>query len=186
MTIIEYNKVKVGNLLVFLSEKIRLIDRAKLMKLVYFVDEAAIKERGVPVTWFDYQVCKKGPVPMEMWSDKLSGANRFAEYVDIYKNESNVSVVTPKVNFDHTEFSKNEIRIINNVISNYGGKSFDELSNITHEVGTPWALAKEKYGVKDNEDSESMVDLSLAASEELRSIYEEACDFMRFRVAMAS
>lgn len=186
MTLAEFNKAKIGNLIVLLSEKIKLIDRAKLMKLIYFIDEAAVKECGVPVTWFDYQLCKKGPAPKEMWRDKLSGSNFFSEYVDIRKNENNVSVVIPKVECQHVEFSKYERRIINDVVAKYGEKTFEELSSITHKGGTPWTLSKEKYGVKDGEDSECIVDLSFAVPDDLRPIYEEASDLMRYKAEMAA
>jgi len=186
MTLVELNKPKIGNLLVLLSEKIPLIERKVLMKLLYFIDEAAVSDDGVPITYFDYQICQRGPVPVEMWRDKLNGSNSFSEYVDIRKNDKGASIVTPKVKFQPDEFSEYERRIANSVIDKYGGKTFDELSNLTHKAGTPWALSKEKYDVKDDEDSEHLVELSLAAPESLRPIYDEAHEVMKLHAAMAS
>ena len=51
---IKVNKDKIGNLMVYLSERISPIYHTQLIKLLYLIDEEAVKDDGVPVTWLDY------------------------------------------------------------------------------------------------------------------------------------
>ena len=57
---IKVNKDKIGNLMVYLSERISPIYHTQLIKLLYLIDEEAVKDDGVPVTWLDYKAWQYG------------------------------------------------------------------------------------------------------------------------------
>ena len=59
---VEVNKEKIGNLLIYLAVHLNPLFHTKLIKLLYLIDENAVRDCGVPVTWLDYKVWQYGPV----------------------------------------------------------------------------------------------------------------------------
>ncbi|HEY5570416.1 MAG TPA: type II toxin-antitoxin system antitoxin SocA domain-containing protein, partial [Bacteroidales bacterium] len=57
---IQVNKDKIGNLIVLLATRLKPLYHTKLIKLLYLIDEEAVKEDGVPVTWLEYKVWQFG------------------------------------------------------------------------------------------------------------------------------
>jgi hypothetical protein len=70
------NVDKIGNLIIYLVDKINEIYRqkvylTKLLKVLYIIDETAIKETGAPVTGLDYRVWKMGSVAFDVYRDLM-------------------------------------------------------------------------------------------------------------------
>ena len=63
--------------MVYLSERISPIYHTQLIKLLYLIDEEAVKDDGVPVTWLDYKAWQYGPVaPDTYYITKVSHPNK--------------------------------------------------------------------------------------------------------------
>ena len=75
------NKEKIGNLLIYIASNIKPLYHTQLLKLIYLIDEEAVKEDGVPITWLDYKVWKFGPVAQEAYD--LKSGSSFNEYVNL-------------------------------------------------------------------------------------------------------
>ncbi|WP_297676966.1 Panacea domain-containing protein [uncultured Bacteroides sp.] len=140
------NQSKIGNLLAYLSSKVKDINLRKLIKLVYLIDEESVVSRGLSVTWLTYYVWEKGPVAPCIYNIKQNGGD-FSKYVNVHRDREEKVIVTPVVNEKESalQFSKKELRLIDSIIRKYGSLSADELSEITHKPDGLWDKAKKKY-----------------------------------------
>lgn len=182
------NKELIGNLIILLSEKCAPLCHTKLLKLLYLIDEEAVSDSGIPITWLDYKVWKFGPVDPAIFYIE----SNFDEYIKLDRNDGYngnvVSYINPKKAFNDAKFSDYDIRIIEKVIEEHGHKKASELVDLTHKSGSPWDIAKKENiidfsiaGV-----SEISIDMSriVKGNEEKYANYSEAEDIAIFRSAL--
>lgn len=185
---ISVNKNKIGNLMVFLADKLKPLYHTKLIKLLYLIDEAAVKDRGIPITWMDYKVWQYGPVAPETYYIK-DGNSVFSEFISIKKTDKG-TVIVPKKDFDDSEFSEYNFVIINQVLEEYGNRTVDELVQVTHEPGSLWSKTKEENNIDFSSPianiSNYSIDLSRLVEDDKDKLinYQEAQDMMYFRMAV--
>ncbi len=153
---------KIGNTLVFLAEKIQHLSLTKLLKLLYLIDETAVKKTGVPLTWLDYRVWALGPVAYSIYNEIKYGNKETVNgkvisldnFVKIWKKQSTKRgnseeiYINALVQFKDDEFSDFEIDTINEVVSKYGHLSSKELIHILHKQDTLWHKIVEKNELK--------------------------------------
>lgn len=180
---ITVNKEKNGLLMAYIAEQINGVTLRKLLKITYLIDEKFMKQRGFPLTWFDYYAWEKGPVAPEVYEIK-NGA--FHDFVRCRKN-GNGSNVVESLSMNNCGkmdlFSQYELSLVDEVISQYKDKSADELSEITHRCNSLWSKV-----VAENDilfvDGKSDVVISLQRLNEGDSAkeetYDEALDYMQF------
>lgn len=174
------NGSKIGNLLAYISSKVKDINLRKLIKLVYLIDEKSVTSRGLSVTWLTYYVWEKGPVAPCLYDIKQNGG-AFSEYIEVHRNREEKVIVTPSVKEEKSalQFSKKELKLIDSVIHEYGGLSADELSEITHKRNGLWDVAKKKNNIdfescKGRSDIKlNLIDL-LEGDDEKISVYNDA------------
>jgi len=141
------NKDKVGNIMVYLAERIKPLYHTKLIKLLYFIDEYAVKDNGIPITWLDYNLWEKGPVAPETYFIKnQDDSSVFLEYIKTKKQGESFMII-PNRQFDKRLFSDYELEIIDQVITELGNKRAEELIKLTHAEGSLWGKTKKKYNV---------------------------------------
>lgn len=141
---VQGNKELVGNLIILLAKKCAPLYHTKLIKLLYLIDEEAIRERGIPITWLDYKVWQYGPVDPAVFYIR-----NFSEYISSETTTSidgnaATTIISPKKEFDDDEFSEYDLEIIEKTLVKYQNKTANELVNITHKVGSPWDLTKKE------------------------------------------
>ena len=83
------------------------------------------------------------------------------------------------------QFSTREIKIIDEVLALYGNKKADELTDITHEVNTPWRVAVETSNPNFNKDggkTNIIIDMKLLLNgdEEMINTFEDAKEIAFF------
>lgn len=130
------NKHKNGILLAYIADKIPDIHLRKMLKIIYLMDEHFMTTRGFPLTWFDYYAWAKGPVAPEVYAVK-EGA--FSEFVTAAQDADGKNILTSRQSYDMGVFSKTELTAIDMLLSEYKGKSADELSDMTHEPQSLWS-----------------------------------------------
>jgi len=168
------NIEKIGNLIIYLVDEIdkkykQPLFLTKLLKLLYIIDENAVKETGVPVTGLSYSAWKMGPVAFEVYKDlKHENSDKLSCYVEAKKGVGISGYEWAKINsvnkFDDSEFSDYEIELIDKVIDEYGAYDKDKLIELTHEKGGLWKQVVdenklEEYFKKENTSS-CEIDLS--------------------------
>lgn len=141
---VRLNKNLIGNLMVLIANRCAPLYHTKLIKMLYLIDEEAVKDNGIPITWLDYKVWQYGPVDPATFFIQQN----FGSYVDAKKVYNpygeTATLVTAKKDFDKSEFSQYELELINRVIDKYGGKKPTELVEITHAKGGLWDLTKKE------------------------------------------
>jgi Uncharacterized phage-associated protein len=184
---IEANKNKIADLLVYLSSKVDKINLRKLLKLVYLIDVHAMEKRAIPISWLEYKVWQYGPVSPEIYDIKNNGG-AFADDILVTKNDFGKYIISPKRDVDLKQFSKNEMRIIEDVISKYGNMTADELSDLTHEDGKLWGQAVKTNNIVFTEDhtkTDIIIDLKSSLKDEsARETYNEARECVEFQAAL--
>lgn len=175
---IRVNKELIGNLMILIADKCAPLHHTKLIKMLYLIDEEAVKDCGVPITWLDYKVWQYGPVdPATFFIQR-----NFGEYVNAQReynaNGDAVTVITPKKEFDSSEFSQYELDLINGVIDKYKGKKSSELVAITHAKGGLWDLTK-----KENDLDFSIANISDVSIDLGRLVKENPDKYENFKEA---
>lgn len=145
------NLDKVGNLIIYLVDEIRDRHRqplflTKLLKLLYLIDETAVKETGVPVTGLDYKVWKMGPVPYGVYVDLMhNGSEQLSTFAEAKPGEADWKLIESTGKFDDSEFSDYEMDLIDRIVNQFGYHHIDSLIDLVHEEGSLWKRIVEKY-----------------------------------------
>jgi uncharacterized phage-associated protein len=129
-----YDARSVANLFLDLAEERNVkLTQMQLLKLLYFAGGWYLARRGVPLIRQDFQAWEHGPV-VKVVRDSFKSFGKSpitgrAERMDILTGEFT------EVNPVGCELDRNFIRAVFEKYHVYGGW---ELSDFTHEEGTPW------------------------------------------------
>lgn len=137
------NLDKIGNLIIYLVDEIQSRHRqplflTKLLKLLYIIDEMAVKETGVPVTGLDYRVWKMGPVPFEVYKDFMHDDSEKLSFFAEAQKKGESALIKSVNTFNDSEFSDYEMNLIDRVINENGLYQKDTLIEFLHEEGSLW------------------------------------------------
>jgi uncharacterized phage-associated protein len=152
------NREVVGNLIIYIANHCKPLYQTKLLKLLFLIDEEAVKEKGTPITWLEYNVWEKGPVAKEIYFSKVDNHNSFGDFFHyrkiVRKNKNSICyLIVPNKKVDLNEFSKSDLRIIDHVLEKYGNKTSDELIQLTHGKNTLWYKIKQENNIVFHEDN---------------------------------
>jgi uncharacterized phage-associated protein len=139
---------KIGNAIIYFSERIEQLSKTKLLKLLYILDELAIKKSGIPVLNLKFKVWKFGPVCEDLFVELSSDTMLFKNYITKEQSGENAYIL-PKQAFDDAEFSQNDLDELDFVIEAFGRKTAKELVSYTHRANAPWYNTAKKHGVLD-------------------------------------
>ena len=175
---VQGNKELVGNLIILLAKKCAPLYHTKLIKLLYLIDEEAIRERGIPITWLDFKVWQYGPVYRAVFYIR-----NFSEYISSETTTSidgnaATTIISPKKEFDDDEFSEYDLEIIEKTLVKYQNKTANELVNITHKVGSPWDLTK-----KENDLDFSIANISDVSIDMSRIVKNDPVKYANYKEA---
>ena len=173
------NKEKIGNLMVYILKHQGIVFHTQLIKLLYLIDETAIKANGIPITWLDYKAWQFVPVAPETYYIKYK-KSVFDSFISLYENNigENKLLLFPKVDFDDSEFSDYEMDLIDEVLKEYGTKSPSQLVNVTHEKGSLWDLTRIQYGIDFTKTTKTDISLDFT-----RLIENDKLKLMKYREA---
>jgi uncharacterized phage-associated protein len=181
---IQVNKDKIGNLIVLLADRLKPLYHSKLIMLLYLIDEEAVKDGGIPITWLDYKVWQYGPVALETYFIQEE-PNIFDSYIEKSK-KTDATIIKPRVSFDDSEFSDYDLEIIERVITKFGHMTSKDLVKLTHKEGTLWDIAKKENHINfdaSNTTSDYSLDFTrIISDDELKlSNFKGAKETMMFR-----
>lgn len=156
---------KIGNTIIYLSNKIEKLSKTKLLKLLYILDEISIKKSGIPLLNLKFKTWKFGPVSEDIFVELSSEPSFLKDYFQ-KQIEGDHLYILPNGAFNDDEFSQNDIDLMDFVIEKFGNKSAKELINYTHRENAPWYITAKKNAVLEllqNEqinNTEFVVDMS--------------------------
>lgn len=128
---------KVRNTIVYLAKRIPNLSKTKILKLIYILDELAIRKSGIPYFNLKYKVWKFGPVSEEIFIDLSSETTLLKRYIE-RSSEEGTNSINPIAEFDDNEFFDNDIALLEFVIEEFGGRTAKDLVSYTHRKKSPW------------------------------------------------
>lgn len=137
------NLEKLQNLILCVAAKAPDIGITKLEKLLYLVDFEAIKELGKSISEDAYRNFQWGPVPIHFIPahDNLIAQGKLQERKIKLQSGRDFTELTPHAECDQNSFTRDEWRIIEAVLNEYGHKSAADLVTLTH-AELPWKLTE--------------------------------------------
>lgn len=137
-------KEKLGNTLVYLTQGMPL-GKTQILKLIYLLDEYAIKITGVPFFNFDYKAWKLGPVKQDLFVD-LSNSQPII-FKGFIKAKGQKFIPVEGIDFIDDEFTDFEMELLEQIKSKYATKYAKALVRETHKEGRPWDKAVRANGL---------------------------------------
>lgn len=138
---------KLGNAVVYLAERIKPLSKTKLLKLIYLIEEYAVRTYGLPFFNLDFSVWKLGPVSRDVFVDLSSDEPiLLANYINKTITDGSV-FVTPKKAFSDDEFSDNEMELLEHIVETFQTTSAAELIQLTHRKHSLWYVTAQENGV---------------------------------------
>jgi len=153
---------RVGNILLYIANRIPHLYITKSIKLLYILDEESVKRNGVPITWQGYLVAKHGPLPFNVFSDlRYKGCAQLGNWVTVSEeNEGRMARVLPNGKFDDGEFLDAELELLDEVIDTYKDWTAKELVDHLHKNGSLWHQIYEREDLRKKFDDEGLSDVS--------------------------
>lgn len=145
----EENISRIGNAAIYIAEHTSDLSKTKLLKLLYLMEERSALKYQQPFLGISYEVWQAGPVAKDIYIDLSDGAVLLSKYVktELVKLDDgrDAQYIHPVAAFNDDDFSAYEIRLMDEVLKEYGNKTATELVDIVHQKNTLWyQIAKEK------------------------------------------
>ncbi len=132
---------KLGNAIIFLCEQIQPItpvSKTHILKLVFILEEEAIKKTGIPFFGLHYHVWKLGPVSEDLYYELSEELSLLKPYISKKTNADGTTLIAPAKAFEDDEFSDQDLALMREVADRFKFCSASELINYTHKTGSPW------------------------------------------------
>ncbi|MDT0596110.1 Panacea domain-containing protein [Glaciecola petra] len=153
--LINHEREKLINLIIFLSNNTNNCGKIKLFKLLYFIDFEHFKINGRSVTGLKYAAWKMGPVPTELFEEIDKPEPDMAEALEFSLVPTNIGrpmlTIKPMTHFNDEHFTKRELKIIVNMAKLYADKNAEEMIEATHLENSPWDRVFNKENNKKGE-----------------------------------
>jgi len=150
--LINHNREKLLNALVYFSKNTKSCGKTKLFKLLYFLDFIHFRETGKSVTGLNYYAWEKGPVPQDLFFELEQPNPDLKETVALLKQfgdeDDKLCRVIAKKPFDPKFFSYRELKIMGNLAFVFQEALAKDMVEITHLTGTPWDKTIKEKGKK--------------------------------------
>lgn len=195
---------KIGNLLRYLATEIEELYLTKALKILYIIDENAVRKVGVPVSWQAYEVWKLGPVakviyeeldPRKVHSGSFSNqSSRLSDYVSVQVVPNPVEpqydsfILKPVGAFSDDEFTDFELELMQAVVSACRSLSSKQLVEKLHKEGTLWhqkvqsKKLKRVFALQQNRSSHIIDFTELLKDDPIKAAaYKAAFEAMVFR-----
>lgn len=119
------------------------ISTMKLQKLCYMAQGWNLALADDALFGDEFEAWKRGPVSREL-----------------YRNHRREFSVSRWPMGNPAELSERDRVVVDGMLRNYGALSGVELSELTHQEGTPWSLTRSRAGVRDGESSTETISKS--------------------------
>jgi uncharacterized phage-associated protein len=146
---------KIGNAIIYLSQTLTGLNKTKILKLLFLLEEASIKKYGYPFFNIDFQLWKHGPVVKDIYIDLCDeNPNLLDEFIK--RDVQDASNFIAKKTFCDDEFSDNDIEVMDLIATFAKQKNAKYLVNHTHDHNSLWRKSAIKYGILELLEGELM------------------------------
>ena len=141
--LITHGREKLINSIIFFAENVKFCGKVKLFKLLYFLDFEHYRVTGRSVTGMEYFAWKMGPVPVDLDSEINSPQEDMAKAVNFVSTSirgGSQKMLQPKpvVKFDGKHFSKRELKLMEELATEYRDTVSADMVEATHLENLPW------------------------------------------------
>lgn len=157
---------KLGNTLIYLANNVGDLNKTKVLKLLYLIEEKSIKKFGYPFFGVDFQLWQFGPVLKDIYIDLSEETLQILNaYIARATYDNNIFVANAEFNDD--EFSDDNIYLLESIANFAKHKTARDLVDFTHNENSLWKLSALKNGVYEKLESkaikstEYLIDFSL-------------------------
>ncbi len=147
--IINHNRDKLLNLIVYFDKNTKRCGKTKLFKLLFFSDFQSFKETGKSITGLKYFTWPHGPAPVELASEFKKPSEDFQKSFSVTKsdNSDRLNIIPRKdIKFDDKHFTKKELAIISNIAYIYKEASGGDMEEVSHLKNSPWKKTLDSKG----------------------------------------
>ena len=160
--LINHNREKLLNALVYFSRNTHFCGKTKLFKLLYFLDFIHFRETGKSVTGLNYYAWDKGPVPQDLFHELKQPDKDLKDTIALLKQsddeDDKLCKVIAKRPFDPKYFSRREKKIMEHLSFVFKEALAKDMVEITHLTGTPWDKTIKERGLGKRIDYSLAVD----------------------------
>lgn len=179
---------KIGNAIIYMADNMPNLSKTKLLKLIYLLDEFSVKSFGIPFFDLEYKVWQAGPVNTDMYSELSHDISLLKDFIKLNFNADGECYIHSKKKFDDSEFSENELELLEKVVSSYKKYSAKQLVELCHRPSTLWYQVAKEKGVLELFESgkTTTTDFTIPLSEYIKddelklSLYNEHKEFLNF------
>lgn len=174
----EANRQKLGNVVNYIATHARYPYKTEVLKLLFLMEERMVKLYHVPFLGIPFSTWRMGPVSVDVFEELSDGPVLLTDFIALEFNGQGIKVA-PKQAFCDDEFSDNEIRMMEDVMAEYGGMNSEELIAETHKEGSLWHQTAEEAGLlndfemKRANSSNVVIDMARGLSDDERAFYED-------------
>ena len=137
---------KIGNTIIYLAKQIPELNKTRILKILFLLEEASVKKYAYPFFGIDFQLWRHGPVTKDIFIDLSDDKpTLLAEYVK--RDESNFLNFIGIKEFNDDEFSDNDMELLDIVINFAKDKSASTLVKYTHSHNSLWRKSAIRSGV---------------------------------------
>ena len=172
---------KLGNTMIYIAERVNPLNKTKLLKLLYLIEEESVRKYRTPFFCIDFKVWKLGPVVQDVFIDLSNDkTDMFADYIDTKKINEETSIV-PVGGFSDDEFSDNDLDVLDDIINRFGSHTAKKLVSLTHRRDSLWSKAKSDNNLTftASNSSDVSIDFSSILKGEDKSFYTEVMENKR-------
>jgi len=143
---------KIGNSLIYITDRLGGIPKTKALKLLYFLDEKSVNDSGIPFFGLDWKVWKLGPVDQTIFNEFSNSPDLLKNYISVDYKADNICLVRGIKEFNDNEFSDYDLMLLDKVVSSLGHLTASQLSDLTHKRGGLWDKVVTEKGLKESFD----------------------------------
>src|SRR4030042_3120709 len=148
--LINHNREKLLNALVYFSRNTHACGKTKLFKLLYLLDFIHFRETGKSITGLNYYAWDKGPVPQDLFHELKQPDTDLKETIALLEQSEDEDYrlcrVIAKKPFDPKYFSRREKKIMEELSFVFKDALAKDMVEITHLSGTPWDKTMKEKG----------------------------------------
>lgn len=150
--LVEHKNEKLINAIIYFVQNTKFCGKTKLFKLLYFLDFEHYSQTGRSVTGLDYFAWPMGPVPTELFNELDQPTEKTTTSLSIAKKETpngnEMLNIKPLMEFSPDYFSKRELKLLEQLCSEYHKSVANDMIEATHLENQPWHEIYEVKGLK--------------------------------------
>ncbi len=140
--LVERDREKLLNVLIYFSENVRHPGKTKLYKLLNYLDFLHFEKTGRSVTGLEYEAWERGPVPKSLHEEIQMPQRDFVEHLakqtETFPGGKKRQRFTPRKPFDKSLFSPFEFDLMDQLAKRHFNHNAEEMSEDSHFETGPW------------------------------------------------